>query len=88
MSKILSKKYDKRSVKKSVKNISKKLSKDLSKFLNLLRKFLRLPFSIHRLLQKGNLPQIKKHCIFNDSHCPVSIPALALGFSMEGRNTL
>ena len=37
------------------------MSKNLSKFMNLLKKFSDYPFLIHKLPQKGNLPQVKKH---------------------------
>ena len=38
------------------------MSKNLFKFMNLLKNFSDYPFLINRLPQKGNLPQVKKHC--------------------------
>ena len=78
ISKNLSKNYVKKSVKKSFKKIwqkicqkifqkicqnpSKNLLKNMSKFMNLLKFFSDYHFLNHRLPQKGNLPQVKKHC--------------------------
>ena len=38
------------------------MSKNLSKFMNWLKNFSDYTFLIHKLPQKGNLPQVKKHC--------------------------
>ena len=66
MSKNLSKIFQKISQnicsKNTSKNLSKNMSKNLSKFMNLLKNFSDYPFLSHRLPQKGNLPQVKKHC--------------------------
>ena len=64
LSKSPSKKSDKKwlEYKKLTKICLWKNVKNLSKFMNLLKIISDYPFLIHKLPQKSNLPQVKKHC--------------------------